>query len=815
MKTFTLILCLVAALAQGQSIFPQALMGQSFVAASSSPGEIILVGTFTSTDGSSNGAPANLADLKLSSFWTPNVSTGASVNLDAGTPVVPTRVILAPSFSDTFSEANIFGEQFQGSVDNFSTSNTLLKIPAFPWIPRLQYDSFTLSNAAAYRYLRAYGSTNLYGGQPAELRWVVTQGTTTNARPVAPTFASWGGNFGAGSTAVTMATTTTGSAIYWTTNGTQPTTASALYGGPVTLILPGTNIVLKAVAYNSTLLSNYSETATAVFNNVDHIAAGDEPDQNGNQVWASDGNIVLYNGVYYRVGEFFNLTANPPGSYPTAVKGVWMYSSTNMVNWILVGEILDNTTNNWAYVERAKVYIVGDGTFALWAHVANGFGTSNFCAVAQSSNITNGWLWIKAKYDPLGVGVKDCNSFQDPTSGKKYFMFVDGLEDTNFLIQLNPACTAYDGSNNVAVITDSFQREAPALMKNGSIYAFCTSAANFANASLSFDNRYILNTNDPLTPWPSFQFTSKALSRFDPVGTTMNQQVDGSITLPNGNLMYYADYLTTNLVSNSRLSYMPMVWTLTNFIEVILTNQWNQSGWYGSQTNAFNTNNLLAMYPLQGNANDVSPYGLNGSVVGTLGVPNFAPNVTAGMSLKASAYVQTPAVAITNTTAFSVSMWFYSDSGSTSGQFTGLYSYFQDVFHAAFLGANFDSGDSRQLDAGIYTDGSGAQYLASATGIYTNNGWYHVVMAYDGTQTGNTNRLKVYLNGNYVPMTMLPGEFVPASVPSIIGNPVIGNISAGSGKWYGYIDDCRIYQRTLPQSEAISLYNSGPQRQTQ
>jgi hypothetical protein len=66
----------------------------------------------------------------------------------------------------------------------------------------------------------------------------------------APEFSPEGGTFNTSQT-VTISTNTTGSAIYYTTDGSTPTTSSTKYTGPITVSGNGTSMTIKAFAYLS------------------------------------------------------------------------------------------------------------------------------------------------------------------------------------------------------------------------------------------------------------------------------------------------------------------------------------------------------------------------------------------------------------------------------------------------------------------------------------------------------------------------------------------------------------------------------------
>ncbi len=105
-------------------------------------------------------------------------------------------------------------------------------------------------------------------------------------------------------------------------------------------------------------------------------------------------------------------------------------------------------------------------------------------------------------------------------------------------------------------------------------------------------------------------------------------------------------------------------------------------------------------------------------------------------------------------------------------------------------------------------DISGAVVDAYTTGSFLSaNAWTHVAIVFDGTQSTNSLKAKIYINGsertaNYT------GNF-PAFLPDTSFNLVVGwehNTAAGLS-FNGLIDDVRIYDRALSSSEISEVYS--------
>ncbi len=87
--------------------------------------------------------------------------------------------------------------------------------------------------------------------------------------------------------------------------------------------------------------------------------------------------------------------------------------------------------------------------------------------------------------------------------------------------------------------------------------------------------------------------------------------------------------------------------------------------------------------------------------------------------------------------------------------------------------------------------------------------WAHVGFVFDGSQVGNANRLKMYLDGNQLDVNQGAGN-VPTSLTSGGTATVkIGKFGGSLTRYFnGLIDDVRIYNRALTQSEIQDVYTN-------
>lgn len=103
----------------------------------------------------------------------------------------------------------------------------------------------------------------------------------------------------------------------------------------------------------------------------------------------------------------------------------------------------------------------------------------------------------------------------------------------------------------------------------------------------------------------------------------------------------------------------------------------------------------------------------------------------------------------------------------------------------------------------VYTrinNGSSAYGMFDYDGVVTAGTWHHFAIVYDGTQTGNVNRLKVYIDG--VSQTLDFGATtIPATTAALAGRTFyLGNTTS---TWAGSLYDFRVYSTALSAANVL------------
>ena len=150
------------------------------------------------------------------------------------------------------------------------------------------------------------------------------------------------------------------------------------------------------------------------------------------------------------------------------------------------------------------------------------------------------------------------------------------------------------------------------------------------------------------------------------------------------------------------------------------------------------------------------------------------------------------------TSKFSISFWLNRESTTTN----------RCVFENR--GSSYNSGVSLEIRTStfyfwIYPSTGGGFKTTFPISSGPINQWKHIAIVFDGTQTGNTNRLKIYVDNSSLTLTYTN------NVPSDVGGSGTGdNFRLAEGlqaNFQGKIDEFAIFNRALNTTEIAALYD--------
>jgi len=208
------------------------------------------------------------------------------------------------------------------------------------------------------------------------------------------------------------------------------------------------------------------------------------------------------------------------------------------------------------------------------------------------------------------------------------------------------------------------------------------------------------------------------------------------------------------------------------------------------------TDGLVAYYPFNGNAEDISGNGHHGTVHGaTLTTDRFGNTNGAYRFDGINDFIRIPHHSSFNvSTELTLTAWVNSDN---------MAKFDQDFFcknndaraYALNLNEDYESPQNYKFCFLVSTTHR-RQFLYSDE-HFDSNRWYHVTGVYDG------NNVRIYVDGMLEGETPLQGTVKSNSDPLTIGSH-----TGGSGEYFdGMVDDVRIYNRALSESEILALYH--------
>jgi uncharacterized protein (TIGR02145 family) len=230
------------------------------------------------------------------------------------------------------------------------------------------------------------------------------------------------------------------------------------------------------------------------------------------------------------------------------------------------------------------------------------------------------------------------------------------------------------------------------------------------------------------------------------------------------------------------------------------TFQWLVNGNNVYLSNSNLTNGLVAYYPFNGNANDASGNGNNGTVNGAILSNDRFGNTNSAYNFNGTTDIincgHNSSLQLTN--SLTISTWFRSNGSSINGEY--LISKTTTPGNYEYCIAVVDLQSVSQLLAAV----GGTNFVEAGIGINpTINIWHHVAATFNFP-----GYLIIYYDGTYVDSTVTTGAILPTAQDLVIGcirpsgEPTIRYFT-------GDIDDIRIYNRALTDCEISQLYLEG------
>jgi hypothetical protein len=211
---------------------------------------------------------------------------------------------------------------------------------------------------------------------------------------------------------------------------------------------------------------------------------------------------------------------------------------------------------------------------------------------------------------------------------------------------------------------------------------------------------------------------------------------------------------------------------------------------------------LVASYPFNGDADDASGHGNNGSVVGaSFQTYGAGGKMALSVSGSTSSYVLVPrSTSLEPVDAISISMWVKGVPGQPCGQGWGTILRKANDCQPGYFIRGCNGGTAFQLD------GANPCWQPSYHGqvgflTFTGTSWQHIVATYSRTD----GVIKSYENGALVDQASLATQLLHSGDLYIGGAAVAGD----DGGFNGLINEVRIYSRALSAAEVQQLYHSG------
>jgi hypothetical protein len=219
------------------------------------------------------------------------------------------------------------------------------------------------------------------------------------------------------------------------------------------------------------------------------------------------------------------------------------------------------------------------------------------------------------------------------------------------------------------------------------------------------------------------------------------------------------------------------------------------------------TNGLVGWWPFNGNANDESGNNFNGnSINATLTTDRFGFPASCYLFNGSNAYIDLPnnTSNIAGSSNFTISAWVQTNNiNNITPQAIFTYWHMTNNPIGVPIGFYFTIFNGK-----IYTNYTSGQGIGSNLNL-TQNTWNHILIVYDGGQTLNADKQKLFINGQQISLDFSCSG-CNVTIPNTIGQiGTYSRIGARPNEFFnGKIDDIGIWNRTLNTQEIADLFSA-------
>jgi len=203
---------------------------------------------------------------------------------------------------------------------------------------------------------------------------------------------------------------------------------------------------------------------------------------------------------------------------------------------------------------------------------------------------------------------------------------------------------------------------------------------------------------------------------------------------------------------------------------------------------------LVAYYPFNGNANDESGHGFNGTINGATLTTDRFDHSNKAYYFNGNSGISATVDTTLSLMQFTMSAWFESDSAT----FARIVTVTRPTQCNCYYGILHDNNNKLQIMLLTDSASSGGYRLIQSRSIPSAGSWHHVAITY------SNGVLKIYFNGalddSVSSLSPLETKFRSSAALQIGFCPV-------DNRFVGKLDNIRIYNRVLSDTEIASVYS--------